>query len=208
MKRLNKSLSTHLPPVSLFREDVVAITEALKQNDGKLRLKTEKFEYDSLEELFSNTEDPLIKLSLARDEPHISVDFDGSMGVWIYSRKDDLLSKAIFFELQSLLDSKRKWSHLALSKLLKICGWLGALGGGAFAVVGNWTAVLLCCMFFPLEIIFSFAKHRSSISRDSLAEQKNFWQRNSDQIFIALLGAMAGGLITLVITFIFPSSKS
>lgn len=208
MKRLNKSLTTYLPPVSVFREDIIAIAEALKQNDGKLRLKTEKFEYDSLDELLANSEDPLFKMSLARDEPHISVDFDGFKGVWLYSRNDDLLSKAIFFELQSLLESKRKWSHLVLTNFLKICGWLAPLGGGALAVIGNWTAALICFMFVPLEIIFSFAKHKSTISRDLRVEQKNFWQRNSDQIFIALVGALAGGLITLAITFIFPSNQS
>jgi hypothetical protein len=52
MKRLNTSLGIHLPPVTLFREDIVKIAETLMQNDGKLRLKTEKFEYESLDELF------------------------------------------------------------------------------------------------------------------------------------------------------------
>jgi hypothetical protein len=207
MKRLNTSLVIHLPPVSLFREDIVKIAETLTQNDGKLRLKTEKFEYDSLEELFSNQEDTLFKLSLARDEPHISVEFDGSIGVLIYSSRDDLLSKAIFFELQSLLEAKRRWSHLAVAKITKISGWLGALGGGAFATVGNWTAATLFWMLIPLDIIFSFAKHRSAISREPLAQRKGFWRRNSDQIVVALIATIAGAVITLIITPLLPGTK-
>ena len=207
MKRLNTSLGIHLPPVTLFREDIVKIAETLTQNDGKLRLRTENFEYDSLEELFSNQEDSLFKLSLGRDDPHISVDFDGSIGVWIYTSRDDMLSKAIFFELQSLLESKRRTSHLVVAKFTKIMGWLGALGGGAFATVGNWTAASLFWMLIPLDIIFSFAKHRSSISKELMAQRKSFWQRNSDQVVVAIIGAIAGAVITLIITALQSSAK-
>jgi hypothetical protein len=118
-----------------------------------------------------------------------------------------LLSKAIFFELQSLLESKRRRSHLVVAKLTKIMGWLGALGGGAFATVGNWTAAFLFWMLIPLDIIFSFAKHRSSISKELLAQRKSFWQRNSDQIVVALIGAIAGAVIAFIITMLLSGNK-
>lgn len=207
MKRLNTSLGIHLPPVTLFREDIATIAETLTQNDGKLFLKTEKYEYDSLDELLSNQEDTLFKLSLRRDQPHISVDFDGSIGVWIYASNDDLFSKAIFFELKSLLESKRRGSHFVVAKITKVMGWLGALGGGAFAVAGDWTSAALLWMLIPLDIIFSFAKHRSGISTELMAQRKTFWQRNSDHIVVALIGAIAGAVITFIITALLPNAK-
>lgn len=207
MKRSNTHLGKHIPPVCLYQEDLSAISAALAQDDGKLAIETDEFEYDSLDELLSNLGDPLNGLSLKRKAPYISVDFDSRGGVWLYASNDDLVSRGIFAEIQELLVSKRRQSYFMLRRIVDASSWVGAAGIGAFLVAGHWREAMLSSLLPLLSIAFIFVKPRSIINRTSRAQRKNFWQRNSDQIVVALISAVAGSILTLAATALFPGGK-
>ncbi|PKO36653.1 MAG: hypothetical protein CVU33_17345 [Betaproteobacteria bacterium HGW-Betaproteobacteria-6] len=207
MKRSNTHLGKHIPPVCLYQEDLSAISAALAQDDGKLAIETDEFEYDSLDELLSNLGDSLNGLSLKRKAPYISVDFDSRGGVWLYASNDDLVSRGIFAEIQELLVSKRRQSYFMLRRFVDASSWVGAAGIGAFLVAGHWREAMLSSLLPLLSIAFIFVKPRSIVNRTSRAQRKNFWQRNSDQIVVALISAVAGSILTLAATALFPGGK-
>ncbi|MBS1138845.1 MAG: hypothetical protein H6R13_298 [Proteobacteria bacterium] len=207
MKRSNTHLGKHIPPVCLYQEELSAISVALAQDSGKLRIKTDEFEYDSLDELFSNFGDSLNGLSLKREAPYISVDFDSRGGVWLYASHDDLISRGVFAQIQELLESKRRHSYFILRRFVELSGWIGTAGIGAFLAAGHWREALLSSFLPLLSIAFIFIKPRSILNRTSRAQTKNFWQRNSDQIVVALISAVAGSILTLVATALVPGGK-
>lgn len=207
MKRTSTHLGKHIPPVNLYREDLSAIAEALTQDNGKLGIRTDEFEYDSIDELVSNSEDSLDGLSLKREIPYVSVDFDSRGGVWLYSEKNSLIARGIFAEIQEILESNRRFSYFVLRRFVEGSSWLGAAGLGAFAAVGYWREVTLSVLLLLINIAFLFVKPRSIISRDLRAQTKNFWQRNSDQIVVALIAAVTGSIVTLAATALFSGGK-
>jgi hypothetical protein len=207
MKRIENHLGKHIPPVCLYREELLAIAAALTRDNGKLIVKTKEFEYESIDELVSNNEDTLDDLTLRRDKPYISVNFQGRGGVWLYAENESLTSRGIFSEIQEILHSKRRQSYFLLRRFINASGWFGSAGIGAFGVIGYWREALLCLLLVAISMGFIFIKPRSIVNRDSRSQKKNFLQRNSDQIVVALISAVVSVILTLVVTIAFPVGK-
>ncbi len=200
MKRAKKTLGKHLPPVLFYKDDLILLTEALCQNGGEIKIKTDEYEYDDIDELFANEADNLTGLSISRQSPYVSVDFDNRLGLWLYAGDDDLMAKGIFADALSILEPRARSLHVVVKRIAQIAGWGGALGGGVLVGAGYYKEGLILFLLFLVDLLFSLSKHRSIVNRQLRAHKKSFWQRNSDQIIVALIGAFAGAVIALTLT--------
>jgi hypothetical protein len=199
MKRAKKTLGKHLPPVLFYKDDLILLTEALSHNGGEINIKTDEYEYDDIEELFANEADSLTGLSMSRRRPYVSVDFDNRLGLWLYA-DDDLMAKGIFADALSILEPRARLFHVVLKRILQIGAWGGALGGGILIGAGHFKEGMILFLMPFVDLLFSLSKHRSIVNRQFRAHKKSFWQRNSDQIVVALIGAFAGAVIALSLT--------
>lgn len=208
MKRAKKTLAKHLPPVLFYKDDLILLTEALSQKEGEIKIKTDEYEYDDIEELFSNEADSLTGLSISRQSPYVSVVFDKRLGVQLYAGDDDLMAKGIFADALSILEPKARFAHVVVKRIAQIVGWGGALGGGALIGAGYFKEGMFLFLLFFFEILFSLSKNRSIVNRQLRAQKTSFWQRNSDQIVVAIIGAFAGAVIALTLTHFFNNGSS
>ncbi|MDO3381520.1 hypothetical protein [Gilvimarinus algae] len=200
MKRAKKTLEKHFPPVLFYKDDLMLLTEALSQNGGEINIKTDEYEYDDIGELFANEADSLTGLSMSRRSPYVSVEFDGRLGLWLYAGDDDLMAKGIFADALSILKPRARLFHVVLKRILQIGAWGGALGGGILIGAGHFKEGMILFLLPFFDLLFSLSKHRSIVNRQLRAHKKSFWQRNSDQIVVALIGAVAGAIIVLSLT--------
>lgn len=200
MKRATKTLGKHLPPLVLYKDDLLLVGKAMSQDGSEITVTTNQYEYDSIEELLANESDGLDELAIRRHSPYISVDFSSRPGVWVYASSDELAAKGIFADVLSILEPRVRRSHSVVKRIAQIGGWLGAIGGGALVGAGYFKEAAILWLLLPVDLAFSIAKHRSAIYRESRAQKKSFWARNSDQIAVALIAAFAGAGITLLLT--------
>ena len=207
MKRASKTSGKLLPPVVLHKEDLASIAESLAQSNGLIEITTNDYEYESIDELVDNVADNLRGLSIKRTSPYISVDLDRWPGVWVYASSDDLVSKGIFSELLSILEPRVRRTYVVVSKIAKVAGWLGALGGGMLFGTGQYREALILLLLLPVEFIFMLVKHRNIINRSRRANKMSFWARNSDQVIVAIIGAFAGAIITIFLMSVISNGQ-
>lgn len=207
MKRASKTLGKHLPPVVLYKEDLVSIAESLTQSDGIIEIRTNDYEYENIDQLIDNVADDFSGLSIKRRNPYISVDIDSRSGVWVYASSDDLTSKGIFSDIVSILEPRVRRTNVVVGRVAKVAGWLGALGGGMLFGAGQYREALILFLLLPVDFMFMMAKHRSIINREHRANKKSFWARNADQIVVAIIGAFAGAVITILLMNIISNGQ-
>lgn len=209
MKRKSKSIGEQLPPVLLFFEDIEKIIEILGGNDSKnIEIHTEDYIIYDIKDLKSLDSIVLNSLTIRDVEQSISLEISPSR-VWLFALNETNESRGIYEKLRQLLKSRKR-------KFLKpIYGvFTGSLILGTsssyfyFDNLNLSIAIVIALVHFILGIIWGYKsqtylnKYSNKIFLKYSNEMPSFWKRKRDDIFVAIFAAIAGSLITLLITLL------
>ena len=213
MKRKEKPSSVEIPPVRLFLEDLEEIEEVYKKYCKELKIETEDFEFDSVEELKNIGKDKLNSLSFNSHDPYISVNFSPS-NARIYSSEPDPKSVGIVAILKNILDKRlTPLRHLISKWVLIILNILLFISVMAFLILKDLNENMNIIAIIPLSFFifwilwmmwgwrFDIKKH-SVIYLKNRSSKKNFFSRKKDDIILAIISSIFGCLLTLLVIYL------
>jgi hypothetical protein len=198
-------------PGKYYIEDILEIYKLLTSVSKEVKITTEKYEFENLEEIESH-KDQINELSITSYNPYISVEI--RTWVIIYTNDDTPLTRGVIEEIADLARDRVKTFNikdeqpsfnaytitvLAIPVLLVLSGFLYASHFDSF-IVGILTFV--CSLLYFVWIWYVTSIRRSTIKLISRLNSPNFFKVNADKIFIAIFAAILGGLINFFISLI------
>ena len=211
MQQKNKSYSLDLDPVVLYIDDLEQIVSYFDESSIDVDISTDEYVLDNIQELENISTEILTSMTIKSSSPYISLKlYDNSLQVYISN--DDAISRGILEKIKQLLISRRRrtffiyktWFH-SIYGAFGTLSWLIIITGLA---KDNIPAILFGIIFAVIIYLMlkwskkiSFKKY-CTIYLKKRIDTPSFWKRNRDQITIAIIAALTGGLVTLLLTWI------
>ncbi len=198
MKKLEKSLGEHLPPVKIYREDIEDIYNVFKEVSSEIEIKADGFMFENLDELFSHPRDKIKSLNLLIRNPYVSIDFKPSE-IFLFSMDDTSVQVGLYEKIKSIVKKRRNW---AFSLITSYLSWFIAgvsiteaavyLKRNGLQYLTEWAFIfrafiLMICLawlFYGFKI--EFKKHSQIFLRYKKSET-SFLKRNTDTIIISTI---------------------
>ena len=209
MEKKTKTLSDSLKSVIIYRDDIEKIIEILKTGGGQIEIENRDYKFNSLDELESLKEDFITDLELKQSNPYVSITFSRSQ-VFLYAEDDTPASFGIFEQIRKyVLCRRRKLAWLTENGILS-----GACIGASswFIFFANYSLynLMLALSVLALGVMWSWNSFRGTEKRFSIIypslnrkERFGLFYRKKDDIWIAVIAAGFGALITLLLTSFF-----
>lgn len=197
--------------IRIYRDDLEEIITILKEVCKEVIIEDNEYRYDSLDEVLTkhgpnpkqlsiNSRDPLVIFNVRIKPRHttLGTSGDGDNLAPYFRVKQILETKmgGIKHYMLSLVPSFTGFGliflHVGLNKRFGSSGWTYWLRLSTFVIVGISILVLQ-----TLYNQGAFTK----ISLKRKHEEATFWTRNKDTIWVAVIAALIGGLITWLITY-------
>ena len=209
MEKLKKSIYKRLPITEIYLDDVDDIFEVIQRHtEREVLIETEDYKLKTTEELRHLGVEKLNNLEIKSIDPYIRVKLEPA-SAYIYSGRDDTLSRGILDELGLILSRGAKNLQtilvqpyiLALYWLIALlCGWwLGSKS--STARIFGFAGVFLLGVLYAIWGSRREQAH-SVVILKKRQESSGFLKRNKDQLLIALFGAIIGGIATLLIAIL------
>lgn len=212
MQKRAKSYGKHIQPVRLYLDDVETIYETLREVAERVKITTDEYVLDNPDQLAELRKDYLTYLEISSSEPYISVDLKSS-SCWLYIANNEPTSLGVFEKIRQLLIRRRPlfWFiyTLPFSVLLSISTGI-CLGGLVLSstnltnmsqlVVSLNVAGALIAFFGVLRSSYVKFNRHSVIFLAYRSSTQSFIRRNKDQITLAFISAVLGGVVTFFIS--------
>lgn len=196
------------PPVNLTREDIDEILEALKSSCQKVDIEDEEYEYETLEEI-EKVQGKVVKsrLMFRGSYPTIEIILKGhTAGPYVaVANVDEAFIP--FNKIKGILERrKKKPLHLLFTPPATVILILLVLTPLFLNMlrpdmVPKLLAFVLFVGIITAILLLSKPINKGMFSTITLVmrhEQLSFWARNKDQIWLLVIGAIVGGILTLL----------
>lgn len=206
MQRKPQSYGEQLKPVRLYIDDLEQIVEVLQEVATDVEISTDEYTLTDIGQLPELKREFFTFLELATREPYISVNLKPN-GIWLYIAKDDMVSRGAFEKIKRILVKRKRpfaWllhnsvmSGLFTGLALNLLGWGFIQGSSVGRVLGIFALIL--------GVWWSWYGHKDHFTKYSLIipkhriDEPNFFKRNADDVVLAIIAALVGSLLTLVI---------
>jgi len=205
MKRKLNDASKDHSSAALYRSDLEEIIGIFKGSCSEFSISDDDWEYDSIEELEAKRGSTIKKLTITSDSPKLSVSI--GRGNTRISRGGSVIILGPYTQLQQLIKARRR--HLLYIFLHPIT--VIAISGGILFLAGqygkNWPKAIALIIALPIAIyiLMMLMNLSGSFTKIILVQphqQTSFWAANKDKIFLMILGAVIGGVLTKLIPFV------
>jgi hypothetical protein len=202
VKKNLKPRSYQIPAIILYREDLIELMGLLGTLGKSLQIHDGEYEYSSMEELLQNHKNTISELHVFSNEAQIDFHYNWQVGVTFVCPVNKSEEEALFLRTREFLSQRfNRWNYL-----LDVRVW------GVFLILS--VALFLLCFqksyppdFMPLWVliplpmlIFSVTTLRgyllNLVTTNGRGERGLFWKNNKDKIFLALISALIGAVIT------------
>jgi hypothetical protein len=192
-----KSFTKDFGPLVLWREDLNDLLLAVASE--KIEISTEDYSFESLDEVEEHFgQRPINTLKIASVKPHMSVTF-GRMGstCWVYASPT---AAQLFLAIEGILERCERRPR-------KFYGtWISPIAFLPLAMTFIWDPKIgvFPVMLVPSLLIFSWVlrvgyinlRWHSVLHMQRRYETPSFFQRNKDQMWMLVISAIVGGLLT------------
>ncbi|MBE9501872.1 MAG: hypothetical protein IMY87_05550 [Chloroflexi bacterium] len=209
MEKLKKPIRKELPYLKIYLDDLRSIYEVLKQHAKSIVIETEEYSVPSVDALKEVEVEEIHHLIIRSDNPYIHIDLL-PQSASLYVSEDSTYNRGILSEVEEILNRcKRRWTSILTSTYFM---WpLGLVLGMSIANAimdesALWSGVGLGLLaFYILWAVwayrFTLNKHSTIMLRERRTEV-GFWQRNRDQIVVAIIAALITFLLTLLVVIL------
>lgn len=203
MKKQKVELKKDYDYLIIFLDDLKEIEKLFKKySSGDIYITTNGYEYESIEELTTHLSQQKIKnIKLSAHAPLVYLDID-RLSSRLYSSANCDNSIAVFHNINDILSKcqpKMSWLYNYKS-LIFISIFGGLLNSFVAKIPENYSSIfsawiLLYC-YYIFRVIFFRPSKILLINRHT---QKNFFQRNKDQLLLTLITIILTILGTLLV---------
>lgn len=209
MKKKSVTHGEHLKPITLYSDDLDFIHEKILDTCSKIEYSTDRYEYDSLEELKKESSPKVDNLSISGRNPYISIDISKHR-IWLYTSGENSDVVNLYYFFKDYLQKKGS----IYSKIFNT--WIWGIINAFFLPSGllflfsdyflkktpissNKVLILgLSVLVIGLLISLIFYRKGSVIYLSSKNDTDSFFERNRDSIILLVLGAIIGWIFTMV----------
>lgn len=202
MKKISPQYSESLPPVKLFLDDVEKILETFRELGEEIIIQTAEYEIENLEELTKLHRDQITDIKILHRKPFVSLSLNNS-GIHLYIEKDTPELRGVFAKIKDVLLCRKRYLAFNESDILLVTTPIIFLAGMNI-YENDWSkkilgiGLLIVGVFiFIRSFVISTKKYALIILKYSNQEMP-FWIRNMDNIFVAVISAFLGYLISLL----------
>lgn len=206
MKKVEKSLSKKYPILRLYKSDLVDIFNLFKDHSAKFEIVADGFELDDLSELNKLKKQEIVDFKIESHNPYFSVEFSGYSASIYLSDQDDIGQRGLADKIGEIL-SRRK-SPLRFFATPWVYFPIGLIYLSSLFLIkddtARWIIFLGYILFVILWGIWGFRIDTKKHSVIYLYDPSvpGFFKRNKDTILVSLIGAVAGSVITLIMTWL------
>ncbi len=211
---MERKIQTHgeqLKQVLLYREDIEQIVELLREVSPNVELSTDEHKFSDVKEWADMKRDYFTNMQVATRDPYVSLDLSKS-SVWLYIAEDTPQSRGAFEKIKRFLMDRKPpgqwllnfWMPslvLNVSILLfnlALWGKIPLWGKNGIFLTVTGLFMLGCVWWWWLAFRAQTRKYSIVVPKYRL-DAPDFWKRNADKIVIAVISAIVGGLLTLLI---------
>jgi len=198
MEKLTQTLKKKYSLTRIYKDDLEEINEILLEHSTDITYTTSKFKYESLDEFLKHEENKkLYKLNIQSNPLSFYIDLSPQESE-IRSYKNDTIHQGIFSRINDILKSKQpKLSFLSSYALMMIftCVYLILTWGFKVHFPIYISAVIICFYIILLIGFWLNIKRHSIIKVFNKENEKNFWNRNWEQIVVQTIMLILGGII-------------
>jgi hypothetical protein len=192
-----KSFTKDSGPLVLWREDLNELLLAV--DSEKIDISTEDYSFESLDEVEEHFgQRPINTLKIASAKPHVSVTF-GRMGStwWVYASPT---AAQLFLAIEGILKRCERrprtfygtWiSPIVFLPLAMSFIWDPKIGEFPVLLVPS-----LLIFIWVLRVAYINLRWHSVLHMQRRHETPSFFQRNKDQMWMLVISAIVGGLLT------------
>ncbi|MDO8789897.1 MAG: hypothetical protein Q7J42_17615 [Sulfuritalea sp.] len=207
MEKITNKISEDFPPTTLYLDDLAQIVEVLAQACKEIEIKTGEYKITDPSELTElASKFPAGRFDhvyLKGYDPFISIDLR-TYGVSAYISEDTLVQRGIVSKVRDIVNSGKKknpgWFYVALSNVAVLVGTWQIVSKEY--VVGA-LLILLSLATIPLNVR-SGMKNKVIVHSQQRSEVKTFFERKKDDIALAGISAILGGIVGYMITKLMP----
>jgi hypothetical protein len=201
-----QSHSEHLSPVLLYRDDIERIIELLSEISPRIELSNHDHKFNDVKEWAEVKKAYHTDIQMGARGPYISLDMN-ERSVFLYIAEDTAQSRGVFEKIKRLLADRKPPGHRLLNPWMpaiafSVCLWALLFLASSitrWAILGAISTLLVGAIgWWVLAWRFRFKKYSVIIPKYRI-EAPNFWNRNSDKIVVAIIAAVLGSLLTLLI---------
>jgi hypothetical protein len=192
-----KSFTKDFGPLVLWREKLNELLLAV--NSDKIEISTEDYSFESLDEVKEHFgQRPINTLKIASLKPHMSVTF-GKLGstCWVYASPT---AAQLFLEIDEILKRCERKPRILYSN------WISAFAFLPLGVSQMWDPKYneFPVLLIPALVVFIWIiratyinlRWHSVLHMERRYEAPSFFQRNRDQMWMMIISAIVGGLLT------------
>lgn len=209
MERIRQGRFERLPPLCLYLNDLEDVVAIIRQVSPTINITTSSHSFDGLEDLRENGPKTFHRLQIASSEPYITLDLQ-PYKIEIYISDDTPEERGILEQLKSRLLKCR--APLAWTTSNRIGPFVF---GATITALVIWVRPLWIASLALLPVLLlllagwrlSFNTY-ATIHLVTRAERPSFWERNKDQILLAIISGVIGAFIALAIQFLSQSNPS
>jgi len=209
MEKLEKPLLKKYPILRLYKSDLEKIFNLFKDHYPKIEIFADGFKLDDFSELSKINKENIVDFKISAHDPYLSVDFSGDSVSIFLSDEDDIKLRGLADKIGDILSERKSYflrffantfapNLLTLISLILIFSLIKESKTQLFLI-------LFCILFTLLWFLWAFkisTKKHTLIYLYDHSSTSSFFKRNKDNIFLAVLSALTGGIITLVITWL------
>ena len=205
MERKIQAHGEHLKQVLLYRDDIEQIVELLREVSPDVELSTDEHKFSDVKEWADLKRDYFTNMQVATRNPYVSLGLSKS-SVFLYIGEDTPQSRGAFEKIKRFLMDRRPPGQ----RLLNV--WMPSLVFNVWLILfylalwsKNWTLLTVTGIFMLGCVWWWWRAFRAQTRKYSIIVPKyridapNFWKRNADKIVVAIISAVFGGLLTLLI---------
>ena len=210
MKKIEgQSKGNHYPSANIYKDDLLKIIEILEEICDEVEISDDEYEYDSLEELEQEKGIRPKKISITGRSPHVSIDLK-PRSIWLYRSSSDQKSVYAYKSIEDIILKRKNLISILFNKSVGIISCIILfifLATMPVETIKTWFPDRLSRLLFLLVLIgtpmISFFNGMGSFSFITLRkshEDGSFFDRNKDDIVKIIIGAIAGAIVTWVLT--------
>ncbi|MFA4973118.1 MAG: hypothetical protein WC683_10910 [bacterium] len=210
MKKKIKHLSTSLPPVKLYADDIDFIVSNIKTVCSELKFSDSCNEYDSFDDLKLNNGSKIKEISICgRDKDcyaYIAVEVE-KYGIYLYSNRDTPTFAGVWFALKDYLKRKSGW----YSRFLNIWFWaffswvllIILLTSSKASLKVTYLAYIVLSVSFFFLVMSALIKWKgSTVYLEKKYKILGFWEKNRDQVISLVSVGIIVALIESLLRFL------
>ena len=203
-KELKKSLAKSLPPLTIYLSDIEEMYSILNEKCDEVTMEYDKYEIQSINDIASIDLPHTNHFIIRGVRPFVSLECEKN-SAYLYASENTAIYLELFHKIEDIVRKRKNLLRKGLQNSI-LSGSFFGLSFSHLILIYNYPKFSIGITLFILHItmailwsFFGFIDHfqnYSIIIPKNKTEAPNIFERNKDQLFLLIFGAVIGMALT------------